>query len=222
MTDILTKLGITESEFRELIERFDRKPYGWVGETVRFGHRVKFDRCIEQPAGCSGGSFSLPGGSWMPTSDIASWASGQAQVKQSSSGVPSPRWIEWLFDDTTDEFIVAHFTVPSNYGGSPILRVKYKCASATSGTVAFEARVCAYTADQGTDADADAYASVNAAGETVPGTAGYESYLDIPLTNDDAMEAGDEVNIALNRDVSADSVTGDVEVRGCEFRYSGA
>jgi hypothetical protein len=63
---------------------------------------------------------------------------------------------------------------------------------------------------------------VNAGSETIPGTAGYESLLDITLTNADSLAAGDEMNIALNRDVSADSVTGDIEVRGCEFRYTPA
>jgi hypothetical protein len=80
----------------------------------------------------------------------------------------------------------------------------------------------AYTAGDAADADADAYAAVNAATETVPGTAGYEDSIDIALTNDDSLAAGDEFNIALNRDVSADSVTGDIEVRSCEFRYADA
>ncbi len=136
--------------------------------------------------------------------------------------MPSPRWAEWLFDDTTDEHIVTHFTVPADYSSAPVLRVKYKCTSATSGTVAFEARVCALSPDDAADADADAYAAVNAATETVPGTAGYESIIDITLTNADSMAAGDEVNIALNRDVSADSVVGDIEVRGAQFLYTRA
>jgi hypothetical protein len=158
----------------------------------------------------------------LPTSDIASWASAQAQVKQSSGAVPSPRWIEWLFDDTTDEHIVVHFTCPANYVGTPVLRVKYKCTSATTGTAAFEARVMAYTQGDAADADADAYAAVNAGTGTVPETAGYEVAIDITLTNADSLAAGDELNIALNRDVSVDSVTGDIEVRACEFRYSDA
>jgi hypothetical protein len=168
------------------------------------------------------GSIPLPAGSWLPTSDVASWASAQLQVKQSSAGVPSPRWLEWLFDDTTDEHVVIHFTVPADYSSAPVLRVKYKCTSATSGTVAFEARVCALSPDDAADADADAYDTVNSATETVPGTAGYESIIDITLTNADSLAAGDEVNIALNRDVSADSVTGDIEVRGAQFRYTRA
>jgi hypothetical protein len=168
-------------------------------------------------------TIPLPAGSWLSTSDVASWASAQLQVKQSSAAVPSPRWLEWLFDDTTDEHVVIHFTVPANYSSAPVLRVKYKCTSAVAGDVAFEARVCAYSPDDAGDVDADAYDTVNAATETVPDTtAGRESIIDITLTNADSMAAGDEVNIALNRDVSADSVVGDIEVRGAQFRYTRA
>ena len=169
------------------------------------------------------GTIPLPAGSWLATSDAASWASAQLQVKQSSTGVPSPRWLEWLFDDTTDEHVVIHFTVPADYSSAPVLRVKYKCTSAVAGDVAFEARVCAYSPDDAGDVDADAYDTVNSATETVPDTtAGRESILDITLTNADSLAAGDEVNIALNRDVSADSVVGDIEVRGAQFRYTRA
>jgi len=158
----------------------------------------------------------------MPTSDAASWASAQLQVKQSSSGVPSPRWLEWLFDATTDEHIVCHFVVPQNYVGTPVLVVYYKATSATSGTAAFEVRLSALTSADAADMDADAFATVNAGSETVPGTAGYMSALSITLTNADSMAAGDHAIFALNRDVSADSVTGDLEVVACDFRYADA
>jgi hypothetical protein len=158
----------------------------------------------------------------MPTSDVASWASAQIQVKQSSSGVPSPRWLEWLFDDTTDEHIVIGFVLPQNYVGTPVLKVYYKCASATSGTAAFEARVQAVTPGDAVDMDADAFDTVNAGTDTVPGTAGYLDVVSITLTNADSMAAGDKVCFALNRDVSADSVTGDIEVTDCDFQYADA
>jgi hypothetical protein len=156
----------------------------------------------------------------MPTSDVASWASAQAQVKQSSGSVPSPRWLEWLFDDATDEHIVCHFVVPENYIGSPVLKVYYKCASAVTGTVAFEARVAAIADGDSQDMDADAFASVNAATAAVPTTAGHVDVVSISLANDDSMTAGDHLVVALNRDVSADSVAGDVEVFAAQFEYS--
>lgn len=156
----------------------------------------------------------------MPTSDVASWASAQLQVKQSSNTVPSPRWLEWLFDDTTDEHIVVMFVVPQNYVSTPVLAVYYKATSATSGTAAFEARLSAVTDGDAQDVDADAFATVNTGSATVPATAGHLDVIAITLTNADSMAAGDTLILALNRDVSADSVTGDLEVMGCDFRYS--
>ena len=165
-------------------------------------------------------SIPLPAGAWLPTSDVASWASAQLQVKQSSGAVPSPRWLEWLFDDTTDEHIVLHFVAPNNYVGSPVLKVYYKATSAISGTAAFEARLSALTDADAADMDADAFATVNTGSATVPGTAGYIDVISITLTNADSMVAGDHVILALNRDVSADSVTGDLEVFACDFQYA--
>jgi len=167
-------------------------------------------------------SLPLPAGAWMPTSDAASWASAQLQVKQSSTGVPSPRWLEWLFDDTTDEFVVCHFVVPQNYIGTPVLKVYYKALSAVAGTAAFEARLAALTDGDATDMDADAFAAVNTGSATVPGTAGYIDVISIALTNADSMAAGDHIVLALNRDVSADGVTGDLEVFACDFTYADA
>lgn len=174
--------------------------------------------------GGSGGStrISLPAAAWMPTSDVASWASAQAQVKQSSGAVPSPRWLEWLFDTSTDEFIVTQLLVPENYVSTPVLKVYYKAASATSGTAAFEARVAAISDGDTQDMDADAFATVNAGQATVPAVAGRIDVITITLTNADSMAAGDHLIIALNRDVSADSVAGDLEVFACEFQYSDA
>ena len=165
-------------------------------------------------------SIPLPAAAWLPTSDVASWASAQLQVKQSSGAVPSPRWLEWLFDDTTDEHIVLSFVMPQNYVSAPVLQVYYKATSATSGTAAFEGRMSAVTDGDAQDMDADTFATVNTGSATVPATAGYLDVIAITLTNADSVAAGDHVILCLNRDVSADSVTGDLEVVSCDFRYS--
>lgn len=112
------------------------------------------------------------------------------------------------------------FIVPQNYVGTPTLQVYYKATSATSGTAAFEARLSAVTDGDAQDVDADTFAAVNAGTATVPATAGYMDVISITLTNADSMAAGDTFILALNRDVSADSVTGDLRVMGCDFRYS--
>ena len=165
-------------------------------------------------------SVALPAGAWMPTSDIASWSSAQLQVKQSSGAVPSPRWLEWLFDDTTDEHIVTHFVMPSSYSSTPVLLIYYKCTSATTGTAAFEARMSAVSDGDATDMDADAFATVNTGSATVPATAGYMDVISVALTNADSVNGGDHLIVCLNRDVSADSVTGDLEVIGCDLQYA--
>lgn len=177
---------------------------------------------IKWAAAASGGQAmkSLPGSAWMSTSDVSSWASAQAQVKQSSSAVPSPRWIEWLFDAATDEFIVIGFFVPDNYSSAPVLKVRYKATSATSGTAAFEARLQCITDGDASDEDAAAFATVNTGSATVPGTAGHHDEISITLTNADGMAANDWCVMALNRDISADSVSGDLEFVGAKFEFT--
>lgn len=166
--------------------------------------------------------LSLPVFVWHPTSDIASWQTGERQVKQSTASVPSPRWIEWLFDADTDEFIVTSFIVPNNYVGTPVLRIFYKCTTATSGTAAFEVRVQAVSPGDATDVDADAYDTVNTGTDVVPGTVGYLDIVNVTLSNADSMAAGDLVTMGVNRDISADSVAQDIEVVGFAFVYNDA
>lgn len=165
-------------------------------------------------------SILLPGAAWMSTSDISNWASAQAQVKQSSASVPSPRWVEWLFDADTDEHIVTALIMPNNYSSAPVLKLYYKCTSATSGTVSFTCQVHAVTDADSQDVDADAFASANNATATVPGTAGHLDVLSITLTNADSVAAGDFVTLVIFRDISGDSVSADVEFLGADFQYS--
>jgi len=165
-------------------------------------------------------TLPIPAASWYPSNDAATFDSAQLQVKQSSAAVPSPRWLEWLFDTTSDEFILTSFIMPGNYVSAPVLKVYYKCTSATTGTAAFEAQMSAITDADATDMDADTLQAVNAGTATVPGTAGYIDVITITLTNADSVAAGDHVILSLNRDTSADSVAGDLEVMGCDFQYS--
>ncbi len=163
---------------------------------------------------------SLSAAAWQSTSDVASWASAQMQVKQSSAGVPSPRWIEWLFDADTDEFIVIDFFVPDNYSSAPVLKVRYKCLSAASGTAAFQARLMCLTDADASDMDTETFDTVNAGTATVPGTAGHIDEISITLTNADSIAADDHCILALNRDVSEDSVAADIEFVGAKFEYT--
>jgi hypothetical protein len=173
-----------------------------------------------------GTTVDLAAKRWEPTNDASGFASAQAQVKQSSASVPSPRWIEWLFDATTDEFIICSFQVPSNYSSAPILKIRYKMASATSGAVGWGVRVMCVTPDDAADMDAETFATSNTGSETVPGTAGYPGEISITLTNADSMAAGDMCILLLYRDADqsevTDDATGDAEFVGAVLSYTGA
>lgn len=125
-------------------------------------------------------------------------------------------------DASTDEFVVVGFIVPTNYVNTtaPTLEVYYKCVSDTSGTAAFEARVACMSDGDSADADANAFDTVNAATASIPGTAGHIDVMTITLTNRDSMAAGDWCIIALNRNISADDVTGDIEFFAADFHYT--
>lgn len=125
----------------------------------------------------------------------------------------------WAFDASTVESIKTKaFVMPAAYTGSGTLKVDifYAMASATSGKVDFEVSVEAITPADTVDTDsAESFDAVNAANETVPGTAGYISKLTITLANKDSVAAGDMVRLRLERDAddaTDDTATGDARV----------
>lgn len=127
------------------------------------------------------------------------------------------------FDADTVEQARYTGVLPDNYASGLVLTVYYSMASATSGKVDFEASVMAVSPDDAADVDTDSFDTVNAANETVPGTAGYMSKLDIPLTNADGAAAGDLLFVKLERDAddgTNDTATGDAEVRAVVLRYT--
>ncbi len=127
------------------------------------------------------------------------------------------------FDADTVEQARFMGVVPANYGSDPVLTILYSMASATSGKVDFEVSVMAVSPDDEADVDTDSFDSANSANETVPGTAGYMSKLEIPLTNNDGMAAGDLIVIKLERDAddaTDDTATGDAEVRAVVLSYT--
>lgn len=166
--------------------------------------------------------MALPPQAWYPTDDSSGTASAQFSKRVTSDATdPQANWMEWLFDEFTDEHIMTQFVMPGNYASGPVLKVYYKCVSAVAGDTVFEARLMALTDADAQDADADEFAATNASSATtVPGTAGYMDVLSITLTNADSVAAGDHVVLCLNRDVSADGVSGDIEVINCELQYT--
>jgi hypothetical protein len=97
-------------------------------------------------------------------------------------------------------------------------------ASATSGTVGFQAQLEAITNADATDTDAaTSFDTVNnSASTTVPGTAGYIKQISITMTNADSIAAGDYVRLSVNRDADGsaitDSATGDAYLLTAELR----
>ena len=169
------------------------------------------------------GYIPLPPAAWYPTDDSAGSASAQIQRRTTSDGTdPQVFWLEWLFDDTTDEHIETSFVMPGNYASDLVLKVYYKMTSATSNAVYFGGRLAAVTDADAADVDANAFAAENLGNATVPGTAGYEDVISITLTNADSVAAGDHVIVCLYRDADngSDNATGDAEFIDAELQYT--
>lgn len=163
---------------------------------------------------------SLPVSAAHLPDDSANNAAAQIQKKTSSGGTLHPAWVEALFDDGTDEHIMFSFLMPDNYASAPVVDVYYKAAAATSGTAAFAAALMAVTDGDSQDVDADAFDTANVGTATVPGTAGHMDVISITMSNADSVAANDWVNLVMFRDVSGDSVTGDLEVVLVVLRYT--
>lgn len=160
----------------------------------------------------------------MPDSSASNAAPALQRVK-SSAAAPSIHFLQLAFDATTDEMCYWQFEMPQDYASAPVMRVQYKMASATTGTVVIEGRVAAVSDGDATDVDAKALATSNASSAvTVPGTAGYIDVISLTLTNADSVAAGDLVFVSLRRDADStnatDDATGDMEVVHASITYT--
>lgn len=168
------------------------------------------------------GSILLsPGSAVMPDGSASNAAPGIVRVK-SSAGAPTPYFLQLLFDAATEEQCCWSLRMPANYASAPVLKVGYKMSSATTGGVAFEARLAAVSDGDATDVDAKALAAANVGTATVPGTAGHRDEVSVTLTNADSLAAGDLVMVYLNRDPAhaSDTATGDAEVTDITLEYT--
>lgn len=121
------------------------------------------------------------------------------------------------FDADTDESAVFTAVMPSHYaGGGVTITLVWAATSGTSGdvvwTTAFE------RLDNGTDMDADSFASANTATATTGGTSGAPTYTAIAHTNGgqmDSVAVGEAFRLQVVRDANAagDTMTGDAELR---------
>ena len=127
------------------------------------------------------------------------------------------------FDASTDESCWWTFVAPQGITTPLTAIITYFMASATTGSVRFEAFVEAVSDGDSIDLDAtDSYDSTNNAGATVPGTQGNPDQISITLTNNDSIAAADMVRIKLVRDADGttgtDDATGDCYVLLVEIR----
>lgn len=127
------------------------------------------------------------------------------------------------FDASTDETCYWTDVAPVGLTGTLSLKVHYIMASATSGSVRFQAQIEAITPGDSTDLDsATSFDTANSNGGTVPATAGFEQMISVTMTNNDSLAVGDYYRISLNRDADGtsgtDDATGDCYVLAVEFQ----
>lgn len=127
------------------------------------------------------------------------------------------------YDASTDE--TAYWSLVARQGiTTPLtLVVFYAMASATSGSVRWQAAIEAITPGDSLDLNsATSFDTANSAGGTVPGTASYLGSISVTLTNNDSIAAGDYVRISLTRDADGtsgtDDASGDARVLCVELR----
>ena len=128
------------------------------------------------------------------------------------------------FDAATDENAYWSDTCPQGFTGTATCIISYIMASATTGSVRFQAAIEAVTDADATDLDATtSFDTANSAGDTVPGTAGYLGQFSITMTNQDSLTAGDYFRLRLNRDADGtsgtDDASGDCYVLAVEMQY---
>jgi hypothetical protein len=123
------------------------------------------------------------------------------------------------FDAGTDESAVFRGILPSGYGGGGItVTLIWAATSATSGNVVWNTSI-ERIEDEGTDIDADSFASANAATAAAPGTSGAAQYTVITHTSGaqmDSLAAGEMFRLKVTRDAdnASDTMTGDAELLG--------
>jgi hypothetical protein len=162
-----------------------------------------------------------PGAAILPDGSTSNLAPAMQRVKSSGSA-PGIYFLQLAFDAGTDEWCTWQFRMPADYASSPVAKVQYKAASATSGDVIWDVRICAVSDGDSTDIDAEVFASANTATVTVPGTAGHLDEASVTLTNADSVAAGDFVVVRLCRTGSSgsDTATGDAEFIGMAITYT--
>lgn len=123
------------------------------------------------------------------------------------------------FDAGTDESAIFTGILPSNYagGGLDVILI-WAASSATSGSCRWSTAI-ERLEDEGTDMDADSFATANTAGATAPATSGALQYTTIAHTSGaqmDSLAANEAFRLKVMRDADGtsgtDDMTGDAEL----------
>jgi len=129
-----------------------------------------------------------------------------------------------LFDASTKQSAIWQFRLPANYVSTPVIKLLFSMASATSGKVVLDTEIYAVTSGDSQDIDSASFDSSNqdGTGVTVPGTAGYMGLITYSLTNFDSGAAEDLIILRINRLVadSNDTATGDLELLGISLEFT--
>ncbi|GLY08263.1 hypothetical protein [Actinoplanes sp. NBRC 101535] len=168
------------------------------------------------------GSIILsPGAATLPDGTSSNLAPAM-QMTKSSATAPGVYFLQLAFDASSEEWCCWQFRMPDDYASSPVAKVQFKMASATSGGVVWDVRVSATTPGDAQDVDAQDFASANTGTTTVPGTAGYLAETSITLTNADSLAAGDFVVVRVARAAAdgSDTATNDAELVQVALSYT--
>jgi hypothetical protein len=161
------------------------------------------------------GSISMsPGAALLPDGTTTNAAPALSRVK-SSATAPAPYFFIASFDATGEEWLTFQFRMPDDYASAPVAKIQWKAASATSGAVVWGVQLAAVTpGDAVIVTSAKAFATVNTATTTAPGTAGYVTETSIALSNADSVAAGDFVVMRVARVAAdaGDTATGDADL----------
>lgn len=163
-----------------------------------------------------------PGAAVLPDGSASNLAPA-LQRRKSSGSAPAIYMLELWFDAAAEEWASWSLRMPSNYASTPILKIQYKMASATTGDVVWAGSLAAVSDGDSVDVDAKAFATAQTATVTVPGTAGFIDEASISLTTAaDSVAANDLVVVRIARQGAAggDTATGDAEFVGAALIYT--
>lgn len=170
------------------------------------------------------GTILLSPGSAVPPDGTANNAAPATVRSKSSGSAPAIYLLQLSFDATTEEWATWSFRCPVDYASGFVAKVQYKMTSATTGGVAWDVRLAAYTpTTDTTDLDVKVFAAANVGTQTVPATtAGRVAEVSVTLTNADSIAAGDYVVVRCARAVAnaADTATGDAELIMLALEYT--